>query len=222
MTGLLILLLIVLMAIVSRFTRFIDIFSGKLTICIIGIYMSFGVVAFSYLVFAKDQHIVAMEKSEVDELLLQNEQFYKLLNEGNITEIDASDVLATYVLETEYKELTYQLQEDAIPAFIQYRDDLDPNEIRVTTYKNFFNLNGYNMTDVDRNWNISIVGQTLSIIPSYKSLKVLNVTGHVSFLEHDSDESLDFYTTRGNPAVFLEVPTSITIHDENDTLIVVK
>jgi PRTRC genetic system protein C len=220
---LIVLLLIGVMVVISKgFTRFSTIFSGQMTFIIVGIYVLLGFSSFVYLVIAKGQHIEAIPKALEGEHSQQNEQMLAHLSEGKMDQIDSSYVLATYVVEAQSTELSFrQNEEDALTAFIQYRDDLDSNEIRVTAYKNFFSYNGFDLTDVSPKLNVDIVDNIFYITSSYKNLKIANVKGQLSVVEDGIHKSRGLYATGFNQVVFIEVPNHITIRDD-DSLIIVK
>ena len=226
MTGLflIVLLLVVILVIISKgFIRFSNILSRQMTFLIIGIYVLLGFSSFVYLVLAKNQHIELMPKEIEDERFQHNEQMLAHLKEGKLNQIDSSYVIATYVVEAQSTELKFTPNyENDITAFIQYRDDLDLNEIRVTAYKNFFSYNGYDMTDVSPNLNVEIVDNIFYITSGYKNLKVANVMGQLSILEDSIHKSTGEYAIGFNQVVFIEVPNHITIHDDFDSLITVK
>ena len=225
MTGLflIVLLLIVVMVVIRKgFIRFSNIFSGQMTFLIIGIYVLLGISSFVYLVLAKDQHIEPIPRALEDERVQQSDQMLAHLSEGKMDQIDSSYVLATYVVEAQSTELSFrQNEEDALTAFIQYRDDLDSNEIRVTAYKNFFSYNGFDLTDVSPKLNVDIVDNIFYITSSYKNLKIANVKGQLSVVEDGIHKSRGLYATGFNQVVFIEVPNHITIRDD-DSLIIVK
>lgn len=221
---LIVLLLIVVIVVISKgFIRFSNILSGQVTFLIIGIYVLLGFSSFVYLALANEQHIEAMPRALENEHVQQNEQILAHLREGKLDQIDSSFVSASYVVEAQSTELSFTPnEENVLTAFIQYRDDLESNEIRVTAYKNFISYNGYDMTDFSPKLNVEIIDNILYITSGYKNLKIANVTGQLSILEDGIHKSRGIYATAFNQVVFIEVPNHITIHDDFDSLIIVK
>jgi len=226
MTGLflIVLLLVVIMVIISKgFIRFSNILSRQMTFLIIGIYVLLGFSSFVYLVLAKNQHIESMPKAIEDERFQHNEQIHAHLREGKLDQIGSSFVSASYVVEAQSTELKFTTNYgDDLTAFIQYRDDLDSDEIRVTAYKNFISYNGYDMTNFSPKLNVEIIDNIFYITSGYKNLKISNVTGQLSILDHGIHKSKGEYAIGFNQVVFIEVPNHITIHDDFDSLITVK
>ena len=218
---LIVLIIIIVMVVVSKgFIRFSNLLSGQLTFLIIGIYALLGLCSFVYLASAKEQHIEPMSKALEDKPSIQSEQMEAYIREGNLDKIDPSYILATYVVEAQSTELFFiPNEENDLMTYVKYRDDLNSNEIRVTVYKNFFNYNGYDI-DVNSKLNVEIVNDRLYITSGRKNLKIANVMGQLSLVEQGFSSS--GYSVGRFPVVLIEVPNHITIHDDYDTLILVK
>ena len=216
-----VLIIIIVMVVVSKgFIRFGNLLSGKLTFLIIGIYALLGLCSFVYLASAKEQHIEPMSKALEDKRSIQSEQMDAYISEGNMDKIDPSYILATYVVEAQSTELFFRPnEENDLIFYIKYRDDLNSNEIRVTVYKNFLNYNGYDIA-VNSKLYVAIVNDIFYVTSGYQNLKIANVMGQLSLVEQGFSRS--GYSVGRFPVVLIEVPNHITIHDEYNTLILVK